>query len=128
MSALGRKLRQCEGGILLYWCPGCDHAHGVWTTQPNPYSGSTWSWNGNIDRPTFSPSVHCFSESGGQRRTCCHHFVRDGRIDFCGDSPHALRGQSVELPNWPLSDDETDAHLAAASMVAVGVVAHGDLR
>ena len=28
----------------------------------------------------------------------CHSFITDGRISFCGDSEHALAGQTVDLP------------------------------
>lgn len=52
------------------------------------------------------------------RRTLCHYFIKTGAeltnrdpgrvfdpgksyIDFCGDSPHALSGKVVELPDWP---------------------------
>ena len=27
--------------------------------------------------------------------------VRDGQIEFCSDSTHALSGQTVPLPDWP---------------------------
>ena len=36
----------------------------------------------------------------------CHHFVTEGKIQFCGDCTHALRGQTVELPDFP-----ADRHL-----------------
>lgn len=32
----------------LFWCPGCDTAHG-----PN----DTWQFNGDVNKPTLSPSV-----------------------------------------------------------------------
>ena len=66
------------------------------------------------ESPTFAPSILCFTEydeddpsdvpvklPDGQRRTLCHYFIRDGMIEFCPDSPHALAGQTVELPEWP---------------------------
>ena len=33
--------------------------------------------------------------------TVCHHFIRDGKIQFLGDCTHALRGQTVDLPDIP---------------------------
>ena len=35
--------------------------------------------------------------------TChvCHSFVTDGRIRFLGDCTHALKGQTVPIPEWP---------------------------
>jgi len=38
-----------------------------------------------------------------QRGTTCHYFITDGKIEFCGDSPHKLAGQIVDLPDWPYS-------------------------
>jgi len=31
----------------------------------------------------------------------CHSFVRDGRIEFLSDCTHALKGQTVDLPDLP---------------------------
>ena len=46
------------------------------------------------EKPTFSPSLL------SQGRVRCHMFVRDGMIQFLGDSEHSLRGQTVEIPDW----------------------------
>lgn len=35
------------------------------------------------------------------KETLCHYFIRSGKIEFCGDSPHKLSGQTVDLPDWP---------------------------
>ena len=35
----------------------------------------------------------------------CHTFVTDGRIQFLGDCTHALAGQTVDLPDWPVRND-----------------------
>lgn len=71
----------------MFWCPGCDEAHGC---------DKRWTFNGDYERPTFSPSIHV-SASGPET---CHSFVRDGQIQFLSDSYHALAGQTVELPEW----------------------------
>lgn len=118
------KVKQWEGDGrrgLHFWCPGCNEVHQV-TTDP-----SGWRWNGDVDKPTLSPSVlvksghyaggaaakrgHCwcnFKERTGQdtKFKCgqCHSFVRDGRIEFLNDSTHALAGQTIDLPPWPYQD------------------------
>lgn len=122
MGAVGKKLRRAvgDGGKhvrLMHWCPGCKEPHGI-TIEGGP---PTWSFNGDYEMPSFQPSVLCFTDyEGGQRlaarRTLCHYFIRTGfeladrganldphksYIDFCGDSPHELRGKIVELPDWP---------------------------
>jgi hypothetical protein len=104
-------LRTIEGGDLGFWCPGCEEMHVV---SPG------WTFNGNYDAPTFSPSVlvtsghYCSRFKPGDSCWCtfnaehpddpssfrcsrCHSFVRDGRIEFLGDSTHALAGQTVPL-------------------------------
>jgi len=112
MRAIGTKLRRAVGNEgkhvrLMHWCPGCDEPHGV-TIEGGP---PQWTFNGDYDRPTFSPSVLCFTTETTDdddkplpapvRRTLCHYFIRDGRIEFCGDSPHKLAGKTVDLPDWP---------------------------
>jgi hypothetical protein len=60
---------------------------------------NVWSWNGNLERPTFAPSIRVGWDHGEERTpVVCHSFVRDGRIEFLADSTHALAGQTVELP------------------------------
>ncbi|SDI15562.1 DUF6527 family protein [Pseudomonas panipatensis] len=57
------------------------------------------AWNGDVDRPTFAPSVLVTYPWGPeQMQVRCHSFVRDGRIEFLSDCTHALAGQTVNLP------------------------------
>lgn len=60
-----------------------------------------WTWDGNVDAPTVSPSVRLFFTDEGKDVTVCHYFLKAGKIEFCGDSAHELRGQTVDLPDWP---------------------------
>jgi hypothetical protein len=112
MGQLSAKLRRAGGG-LTFWCPGCDEPHHV---------TSGWTFDGNADRPTFSPSVLVTSGHyiAGHQGPCwcdynrehadapapfkcyrCHTFVRGGRIEFLSDCTHALAGQTVDLPDLP---------------------------
>jgi len=94
MSAYGKKLRRAQGDMFLFWCPGCNCAHAV---------NHGWRFNGDGDRPTFEPSILVNAPGQFHNPTAltCHSFVRDGRIQFLGDSTHALAGQTVDLPDWP---------------------------
>ena len=95
-------LLSVEGGRLMFWCPGCDGAHEI---AHGAGPGPRWGWNGDAERPTFTPSVlvrYDGADAGldGAPPAVCHSFVRDGRIEFLGDCTHALAGQTVELPAW----------------------------
>lgn len=93
------------GHVYYHWCPGCDEAHGIHVGARN-HSGASWSFDGDMERPTFSPSVRCSSAG----RTACHYFVKGGMIEFCGDSLHTLAGKTVNLPpvpDWLAQEDGT---------------------
>lgn len=94
---------------ISFACPGCGDEHVVPTTGL-----SAWGYNGSLERPTLTPSVlvraghHAPHWKPGDECWCgkdyafscyvCHSFVTEGRIQFCGDSTHALAGQTVDLP------------------------------
>lgn len=113
MSAAGPFLRRVEGGYFFH-CPGCNTFHAVAVDRPLA-NGACWSFNGDLERPTFNPSLSIktgravdpnFVPEPGDPPEHCHSFVRDGSIEFCGDSTHALAGQTVPLPAWPEGEDE----------------------
>lgn len=109
--------------IVIITCPGCNTNHYL-NTDPDRYYdvGKTvkmpcWQFNGNMDAPTFSPSllvktgkhvnpnfVNDVPESdrewakSPQANIICHSFIRDGNIQFLGDSTHPLAGKTVGLP------------------------------
>ena len=115
-------LRTMQGGHLGFHCPGCDEMHVIAVGEG---SGPRWGFNGDYERPTFTPSVlvrGVRSPSGGEEMTLeeeaeydeiakggtaavfasrfgsvCHSFVTDGQIQFLGDCSHALAGQTVSL-------------------------------
>lgn len=115
MGQVSAKLRRTERGYS-YWCQGCEEVHAV-TTGPGG-----WSFDGNLERPTFSPSVLVrsghFLTGGGKPCWCtyyaehpdkepifkcsvCHTFITGGVVQFLGDCTHALAGQTLELPDLP---------------------------
>lgn len=123
MAKIERRRVRREDGVtysaIYHWCQACDGLHGVWVNeQPQDAKLSPrWTFNGNMERPTFSPSVRCFSNHdddgnklpNGGERTLCHYFVEDGMIRYCDDSPHAYKGQKVPLkdipPGWFRGDE-----------------------
>lgn len=109
--------------MLLLWCPGCNEDHGVVVARPAGQPGDVWGYNDNPVKPTFTPSllvwwsqmseagqerIRVFKEQHGRLPTNeevpyddhrrCHSFITDGRIQFLDDCTHALRGQTVDLP------------------------------
>lgn len=99
MGELSKKLRTLEDNRLVFWCPGCGHAHQV---RIGAGFGSRWTWNGDVDRPTFAPSINIrWSEGNPSTDKCCHSNVTDGMIKFYSDSTHKLSGQTVPLPDFP---------------------------
>lgn len=114
MAAMSRVLRTAEGDRLMYFCPGCDEHHAVIIGDGN---GPRWTWNGDEEKPTFSPSILYRSQRSVPPVTAanyaewkrspwpqqkidyvCHSFVVDGRIQFLGDCTHALAGQTIDMP------------------------------
>ncbi len=93
------ELKNDEGKIVGYGftCPGCLCDHMITTNDSNPKHN--WTFNGDINRPTFSPSLLVYSQPKsdppGPR---CHSFIRDGKIQFLDDCEHGLKGQTIELP------------------------------
>lgn len=107
MGQLSKKLRNWAHKDMQgvsFFCPGCNSPHTIST------SAGGWGWNGDAERPTFTPSVLVThdakpeaSEEFKEWRTAraCHSFVTDGMIQFLSDSTHALAGQTVPLADWP---------------------------
>jgi Family of unknown function (DUF6527) len=101
-------LRRGEGRYF-HWCPGCNELHAL---------SDGWTFDGNLDRPTFTPS---FKQEGFQEITVngvwtgewqrdsagkplpflCHYVLTAGVLHFQNDCSHALAGQAVPLPPLP---------------------------
>lgn len=124
------KLRILEDGMVAFWCPGCEQYHGIYVDRAEH---PVWSFNGNYEKPTFSPSIliksghYCdharpgdcwcnfkerFPGEGGPppfKCGICHSFVTDGKIQFLSDCTHKLAGQTVELPDIEICDQDMQA-------------------
>jgi hypothetical protein len=85
-----------KGQMIIPECPGCGGFHFV-NTNPE-IKGPLWGFNGDLDKPTFTPSILTIMPIDGNDKRICHSFVRNGQIEFCSDSPHKLAGKTVVLP------------------------------
>jgi len=100
---------------FMFWCPGCQCGHGVWTKQRNG-QGAVWSFDGNMEKPTFAPSLlikHTRDITNDEHKriidgenlnipqTVCHTFIRAGQIQFLSDCTHALAGKTVPMEDFP---------------------------
>ena len=94
MKTLPVKNSKDEIQGYIVECPACKCSHIFYTIYNNK---PQWTFNGNLENPTFNPSmlVHP-NKTGDQKR--CHSFVRDGKIQYLNDCEHEMRGQTVELP------------------------------
>lgn len=110
MGQISQKFRNVQDGGHGHWCPGCGGLHVI---------PGTWTFNGDLNSPTFTPSVRITGKktiknergewtgewvrdaNGNPIDDCCHYILTAGQMQFCGDSTHALSGQTVPLPDLP---------------------------
>jgi hypothetical protein len=88
------------------FCPGCRCYHAMHVQGGKPTSPK-WTFNGDVNYPTFHPSVLCrweYPVASQKPPKICHSWIRAGRITFLDDSTHELAGQTVDLPE--VEDDE----------------------
>lgn len=89
------KLLPGTAGTYYFYCPGCKTEHTI-HTKDEGFSHPIWGFNGDVNKPTFTPSllsIH-YSPEGEKR---CHSFIRDGKIEYLQDCDHALAGKTVEM-------------------------------
>ena len=80
----------------IFWCPGCEEPH-TFRVTPGGYGGHIWTFNNDLDRPTFKPSLLVHHSDGRPR---CHLFMTAGQIQYLSDCQHALAGKTVDCPEW----------------------------
>lgn len=82
------KVRKTNHGSYLFYCEGCERVHGF---------NDTWTFDGDMDNPTISPSLLVTMPIGGGVNNICHSFIKNGEIQYLNDCTHKLAGQTVEL-------------------------------
>jgi hypothetical protein len=102
-----RDVVKDEGGPVIghmIFCPACGNSH--------MFDVGRWSFNGDHERPTFSPSMlvrgtRMITDEERDRIMAgekiepeplvCHSFVCDGRIEYLSDCTHEYAGKTVDL-------------------------------
>lgn len=125
----GRKLRTVgihghEGTFgYMFHCPGCESPHVIYIKHSPNSSHHVWGFNGNEEKPTFTPSLLCryhhweppvtpenieeWKRNPWQQTKVehiCHSFITDGQIQFLSDCTHKLAGQTVAIPEFPTDE------------------------
>jgi hypothetical protein len=83
-------------GFFLWWCPGCQCCHFA-NTVANVPNEPTWSFNGDFESPTFSPSFLVDADKPERR---CHTFIENGHIRYLDDCHHGLKGKIVPMERF----------------------------
>lgn len=68
------------GGLLIV---GADLGDGQTAKRGPNAKPAMWDWDGNVGRPTFSPSINCRTHTDDGRQTAgCgwHGYIKDGQI------------------------------------------------
>ena len=88
---LARLTSEDESQIdMMFYCPGCKCNHSYRIKGKDP----VWSWNGDTDKPTFSPSLMVWRSRPEIR---CHLYVENGMIRYLGDCHHELASKTVPM-------------------------------
>lgn len=102
MAAELKGVLRFEGNSAGFYCPGCKGSHHI----PIKDDARAWGYNGNPDKPTFTPSILYNVGKSNPRWPLCHSFVTDGRIQYLTDSTHELAGQTVDMVPFRWDDED----------------------
>jgi hypothetical protein len=86
-----------------HWCPACKELHYIAVDRPLT-NGAKWSFDGDLELPTFSPSISIRTPGDAEDKAPpwhCHYFLKSGKLQFLSDSTHELSGRTVLLPPLP---------------------------
>jgi hypothetical protein len=83
------KILKTNDDYFMFYCAGCEMHHAF---------NSTWTFNGDLENPTISPSLLVrWTHGEAHEKRVCHSFIRDGKIEYLSDCTHEFAGQTLEL-------------------------------
>lgn len=107
------KLNHSGMEAYVFDCPGCKMQHMPVVGYEASYKERTltagrgapqWGFNGDINSPTFTPSLLIREYEGQNVVRVCHFFIKNGTIEFLNDCTHPLKGRTV--PMAEVGDDD----------------------
>lgn len=120
MSVL-KKITDGTREYFEFYCPGCKQTHLYYTKRKGP----TWTFNGDMQAPTFQPSLLLLREEWTPPVTpenldewqkkqwpqvkvakTCHLNITGGMIQFHGDCWHELKHKTI--PMVPIPEDSPE--------------------
>jgi len=104
---MARIIATTEPTKFVFFCPGCKKGH--------YFDTKVWTFNGDMDKPTIRASILTYASDPSKR---CHSLVTDGKIEFLGDCAHALKGQTVDLPDFDNLSEPSDPEVFPANTPA----------
>lgn len=84
-------------GYYHVYCPGCDKLHVIWTRESGLVEHPIWQFNGDVNSPTFTPSVKIETGHHPEASDICHFTITAGMIQYHGDCTHEFKGQILPL-------------------------------
>lgn len=104
------------GRTLLFYCPACKECHCIYVDGDRT-KGPQWVFDGNVDQPTFTPSVKVsglipsddpdkFDDPKYDKPFICHFFVTNGYIVYCTDCTHEFSGKTIPMVKRWLKDED----------------------
>ena len=101
----GADEKDLEIAMLSANCPACGFEHafrvdldgtGKWDRQNKEQK--PWEFNGDYEKPTFSPSMLSNKHGYLEDQPRCHSFLTDGNWRFLSDSTHEMAGmENVDM-------------------------------
>lgn len=96
---VARLLVSDHGKQVWTWCPGCDLMHPFTIESDGVLNGgTTWTWDGNLEAPTFEPSLLCHGsvhlcEDDHSYGLCADH-------ENCDQASHAIGHEIDGVLTW----------------------------
>lgn len=102
------KERKSDGLLIKFYsvyCPACLCSHRFIVESDNKEI-PTWEFNGDLDKPTFTPSLLVTWDSSnkgakGYHTYRCHSYLTNGIWIFLNDCSHGLSGTDQVMIEFP---------------------------